>query len=92
MRELENPLKMLDQAVLDMQADMVKMRQAAAQVSGHSRLVLQSYLVVAPPGSCAACSHWLPTPSLAPGHPTWRCCRVVSMRNSPSTGPFAGIS
>ena len=31
-RELEDPLKMLDQAVLDMQADMVKMRQAAAQV------------------------------------------------------------
>lgn len=30
-RELEDPRKMLDQAVVDMQADLVKMRQAAAQ-------------------------------------------------------------
>lgn len=31
-KELEDPLKMLDQAVVDMQTDLVKMRQAAAQV------------------------------------------------------------
>lgn len=31
-RELEDPRKLLDQAVTDMQADLVKMRQASAQV------------------------------------------------------------
>ena len=32
MKELEDPLKLLDQAVTDMQTDLIKMRQAAAQV------------------------------------------------------------
>ena len=35
-RELEDPRKMLDQAVADMQADLTKMRQAAAQARSQS--------------------------------------------------------
>jgi hypothetical protein len=39
-RELEDPRKMLDQAVADMQADLIKMRQAAAQARSQSPVLL----------------------------------------------------
>lgn len=46
---------MLDQAVMDMQADMVKMRQAAAQVGGTAASMLYLRWAVVPPHSCGAC-------------------------------------
>ncbi len=45
-RELEDPRKMLDQAVADMQADLIKMRQAAAQARSQSPALLSGLPVV----------------------------------------------
>ena len=49
MKELEDPLKLLDQAVADMQSDLIKMRQAAAQVPtgfSHHHLMRQFWQTV----------------------------------------------
>ena len=48
-RELEDPRKLLDQAVADMQADLVKMRQTSAQVRtlcAHDLISVSTHLLV----------------------------------------------
>ncbi|KAK9826835.1 hypothetical protein WJX81_005598 [Elliptochloris bilobata] len=52
-RELEDPRKLLDQAVADMQADLIKMRQTSAQVIATQRLMQERQR-----GAASAADEW----------------------------------